>query len=146
MPLQLQRLLLAFAIVIGAMLVFKHFMTPDTWGEYGHYRGAALDEIADKEVKFVQMDDCAMCHDSIAEFKDQGEHARLQCELCHGPGYKHIEDETNQLTIPEGRGLCLRCHEMNPARPKDVIKQIVDADHNADEDCITCHNPHSPWQ
>jgi len=145
MPLQLQRLLLVFAVFIGIMLGLKYFLTPESWREYGPYRGNAIREIGAKDIKFVQMDDCAMCHDSIAELKNQGEHISIQCEICHGPGYMHIEDETNPMEIIEGRALCLRCHALNPARPQNVIKQIDDAEHNAEEDCITCHNPHQPW-
>ena len=145
MPLQLKRLLLVFALIIASMLAMKYFLTPESWREFGPYRGNAIKEIADKEVKFVQMDDCAMCHDSIAELKNGGVHVSLQCELCHGPGYKHIEDETIEMEIPEDGQFCIRCHEKNAARPQDVIKQVDAVEHSEGEECITCHNPHQPW-
>ena len=145
MPLQLQRLLIVFAVLIGIMFGLKYFLTPESWREFGPYRGDALDEISAMDIKYVQMDDCAMCHDSIAELKNGGEHLSIQCEMCHGPGFNHIEDETSPMEMPEGREFCLRCHTVNPARPQDVIKQIDPAEHNADEECITCHNPHQPW-
>lgn len=145
MPLQLKRLLLVFAVFIGIMLALKYFLTPESWREYGPYRGNAITEIGDQELKFVQMDDCAMCHDSIAELKNGGLHATLQCELCHGPGYKHIADETNAMEIPEEGQFCVRCHEKNAARPSDVIKQVDPLEHSEGEECITCHNPHQPW-
>lgn len=145
MPIQIRRLMLVFAIFIGIMLALKYFLTPESWREYGPYRGNAITEIADQDIKFVQMDDCAMCHDSIAELKDQGLHIALQCEICHGPGYQHVEDETVQMEIPDGRQFCLQCHTKTAARPENIIKQIVDAEHNEGEECITCHNPHEPW-
>lgn len=145
MPVQLKRLLLVFALLIVSMLAMKYFLTPESWREYGAYRGNALKEISSAEAKFVQMDDCAACHDSIADLKNQGVHATLQCEICHGPGYKHIEDETIQMEIPEEGQFCLRCHEENTARPKDIIKQVDAVEHSEGEDCITCHNPHQPW-
>jgi len=145
MPLQLKRLLLVFALLIGSMLAMKYFLTPESWREFGPYRGDAITEIRDKEVKFVQMDDCAMCHDSIAELKNGGVHVSLQCELCHGPGYKHIEDETIDMEIPEDGQFCIRCHEKNAARPQDVIKQVDAVEHSEGEECIICHNPHQPW-
>ncbi len=72
MPVQVKRLMLAFAIFIGMMLVLKYYLTPDSWREYGPYRGNALKEISAKEAKYVQIETCAMCHDSIAEIKTPG--------------------------------------------------------------------------
>ena len=146
MPIQLKRLLLAFAFFVGIMLVLKYFLTPESWREYGAYRGNALIEISDKEAKFVQTETCAMCHDSIAELKTQGLHKTIECEICHGPGYKHVEDdEINKMMIPEGSSLCMRCHTKNTASPQNVIKQIDAVEHSEGEECINCHNPHEPW-
>jgi len=145
MPLQVKRLLLAFAVFIGIMLVLKYLLTPESWREYGPYRGNALIEIADKEAKYVQMETCAMCHDSIAEIKTQGSHQSIQCEICHGPGYKHADDpENNNMELNHDRQFCLRCHTKNAASPKNIIKQIDAVEHNEGEECITCHNPHQP--
>lgn len=145
MPIQVKRLLLAFAIFIGMMLVLKYYLTPESWREYGPYRGNALKEISSKEAKYVQMETCAMCHDSIAEIKIQGMHKSIQCETCHGPGFKHADDpENNDLEIHQDRQFCLRCHTKNAASPQNVIKQIDAVEHNEGEECITCHNPHQP--
>jgi len=146
MPLQVKRLLILFAIILVAMLILKYLLTPDSWREYGPYRGDALTEIADQEAKFVESGTCAMCHDSIAELRNIGLHKSLQCELCHGPGYKHSEDDENQrMEIPEGNDYCLKCHELNAARSQNIIKQIDAIEHTEDDDCIVCHNPHEPW-
>lgn len=146
MPDQVKRLLQVFAVFILLMLGLKYFLTPDSWREYGAYRGNALIEIADKEAKYVDMETCAMCHDSIAELKTQGFHKSIQCELCHGPGYKHIEDEENVgMDIPEDDQFCMKCHTINAASPRDVIKQIDAVEHSEGEKCINCHNPHEPW-
>lgn len=145
MPVQVKRLLVVFAFFIAISVSLKYFLTPESFGEYGHYRGKALEEIANQTVKFNQMDDCAMCHDSIAELKSSGLHTSLQCEVCHGPGYKHIENEENRMEIPEEGHFCMRCHTINAASPEKVIKQIDAITHAEGEDCITCHNPHQPW-
>ncbi len=145
MPVQVKRLLIVFAVFIGLMIGLKVIFTPESWREYGPYRGYALTEIADKEAKYVQMETCVMCHDSIGELKDQGKHINLQCELCHGPGYKHIEDESVDMLIPEDDQFCIRCHAINAARPQDIIKQIDAEEHSEGEACIMCHNPHQPW-
>ena len=135
-----------FTVFIAISITLIYFLTPESFGEYGHYRGKALVEIAGKEAKYVQMDDCAMCHDSIAELKSSGMHALLQCEVCHGPGYKHIEDdENNRMEIAADGQFCMQCHTINAASPKKVIKQIDAVEHAEGEDCITCHNPHQPW-
>ena len=142
----IRRLIIAFALFIGIMLVLVHYLTPDSWNEYGFYRGKALEEIADQTPRYMQKETCAMCHDSIAEFKNQGRHISLQCEICHGEGHQHVDDpEANQMEINGDMSLCLRCHLINPARPEDVIKQIDPVEHGEGEDCITCHNPHQPW-
>jgi|TARA_B100001971_G_C18205272_1_gene547171 hypothetical protein len=144
MPVQVKRLLIVFAVFIGLMIGLKVIFTPESWREYGAYRGYALTEIADKEAKYVQMETCVMCHDSIGELKDQGMHINLQCELCHGPGYIHIEDENVDMLIPEDDQFCVRCHAINAARPQDIIKQIDAEEHSEGEECIMCHNPHQP--
>ena len=145
MPVQIKRLLLAFAIFIGIMLVLKYLLTPESWREYGAYRGNALKEIAARDAKYVQVETCAMCHDSIAEVKTQGVHISIQCETCHGPGYKHADDpENNDLEIHQDRQFCLRCHTKNAASPQNIIKQIDAVEHYEGEECITCHNPHQP--
>ena len=145
MPVQIQRLLIAFAIFIGLMLVLKYFLTPESWREYGPYRGNALKEIAAQNPKFVQMETCIMCHDSIGALKDQGFHKNLECEICHGVGYEHADDpEAYPLEIMKDGHICLRCHSKNPARPADIIKQVDAAEHCENEDCLTCHNPHQP--
>jgi hypothetical protein len=144
MPVQVKRLLLAFAIFIVMMLVLKYYLTPESWREYGPYRGKALTEISDRTVTYVQMETCAMCHDSIAEIKTQSMHKSIQCEVCHGPGNMHADDpDNNKMELLSGP-FCLRCHTKNAARPENIIKQIDAAEHNVGEECLTCHNPHQP--
>lgn len=149
MPVQIKRLILVFAVFIGIMLVLKYLLTPESWREYGPYRGNALREIAAQDIKYMQMETCEMCHDSIASLKSEGVHKSLQCEVCHGPGYLHADDENepenNDMQIPEDGQFCMRCHTKNPASPKNIIKQIDAAEHSEGEDCINCHNPHQPW-
>ena len=145
MSIQVKRLLIAFALVIGLWVLVKYLLTPESWGEIGPYRSKAVEEIADHQAKYIEMETCEMCHDSIAGMKNNGEHKLIQCETCHGPGYKHIDDpENNEMEIGEGREFCTTCHARNPARP-DIIKQVDAIEHNKGEVCITCHNPHSPW-
>ena len=145
MPVQIQRLLIAFVIFIGLMLALKYILTPESWREYGPYRGKALTEISGTGVKYVQTEICAMCHDSIAALKEQSVHKSIECEICHSFGYKHADEpEINDLEIHKERQFCLRCHTKNLASPADIIKQIDAIEHYDGEEWITCHNPHQP--
>ena len=146
MPVQVKRLIMAFAFFIVLMLVVRYFLKPDSWGDLGPYRSLALKEIAGKEPKYVDSESCTMCHDSIANLKSGGEHKTVNCQTCHGPGYRHInEPEKENIEKPEGREFCVRCHAKNAARPQNIIKQVDAIEHNKGEICISCHNPHKPW-
>ncbi len=147
MPIHVKRLILVFALFVGIMIVLIQLLTPKSFKQFGHYRGDALKEIADKEPKYVGSQTCAMCHDSLSTVKDSSFHKSINCETCHGPGNKHAEDPVlNKIEKPVGRAFCIRCHAKNPARPEKIIKQINAIEHNKGEVCITCHNPHNPWQ
>lgn len=145
MPVQLRRILLVFAFFIALMLILRYFLKPKTFGELGHYRASALVDIAAKEPKFINTDDCAMCHDSIAKMKGDGNHKQINCQTCHGSGNKHVnEPEKNEMIRSKERAFCIKCHEKNAARPKNIIKQVDAAEHNKGEECVSCHNPHKP--
>lgn len=147
MPLQIKRILLVFVVLVIGMLILKFLLTPDSWREHGPYRGAALGEIANQQMKYFGDNDCLMCHDSIAEMYIKGPHSTVQCEVCHGPGYLHIDDQDEyHMEIPSDNNLCLKCHRYNSAKPKNIIKQIDPVEHAEEEDCINCHNPHLPWE
>ena len=66
MPQQLYRLGVAFALVLVALVAARYFLVPDTFGELGHYRAAALDSIAAHAKKYAGHQECALCHGDIA--------------------------------------------------------------------------------
>jgi len=147
MPQQLKHLVIAFAIVIGLFLVARHFLIPDSFGETGHYRFKALEENASLEAKYMGEESCSDCHDDMASLKAEGLHDVLTCEACHGPGYLHVASgEAKDILVPSGREFCGKCHAMNVARPDDHIMQIDIKEHNIENNCVECHNPHEPWQ
>ena len=148
MPAQLKRLIPLFVIFIGLFLVIRHLLIPDTFGQYGHYRGDALIDNAEKEVIYASKETCIDCHSDIGEMLESDMHAGISCLACHGPGLKHVDSmEKEDIYVPSGRDFCGRCHSINPARSTNTIIQVDIKEHNSDRnDCIDCHNPHQVWE
>jgi hypothetical protein len=146
-PPQLIRLALAFAIFISLFLLLRNFLVPDTFGQYGHYRGASLIENAQNEIHYAGQQACFECHQNVEDLKAQDVHSEIHCETCHGPGQKHSEKgDTTGYVRPAGREFCGICHVMNAAKQKNAIIQIDLKEHYIEKQCIECHNPHKPWE
>src|ERR1035438_10517555 len=73
-----------FVLAFLVFLVVRHYVVPKSFGQYGHYRGAAMGEIAAHPVKFAGHDTCEGCHADVADAKKAGKHAHVNCEACHG--------------------------------------------------------------
>jgi len=139
------RVAFVFVAGVAAFVLLRAVLVPRSFGQYGHYRGNAITEIAAQPVKFAGHQACETCHSDVVAVKGQGKHAGVNCEACHGPLANHAEDPgTIQPPKLNTLVLCVRCHEENGARPKG-FPQIVAKEHNAGElPCETCHQPHSP--
>ena len=147
MPPQIKRLLLVFGIFILVFIIVRQLLVPPSFGEFGHYRGKSLIENMDKPLAYAGSDSCMRCHAENAAMKDTSVHASLKCEVCHGPCLQHVlhpKDVKPQKPIT--REFCGLCHSKNAARNKDVIPQIDLKEHNTDQKCVECHNPHNPWK
>jgi hypothetical protein len=145
-PPQLKRLGLAFAIFISAFLILRHFLVPKTFGQYGFYRGASLEENEQIPVKYAGQKVCFDCHQDIEDLKQQDVHSDISCETCHGPGKKHSENgDITILEKPVSRESCGICHSKNAAKQQNAIYQVNLKEHNVNKKCIECHNPHQPW-
>lgn len=146
-PPQLKRLFLAFAIFISAFLILRHLLVPKSFGQYGFYRGAALEEIAQMPFKYAGQKACLECHQDIENLKQQDVHSEISCETCHGPGQKHSENgDTTLLEMSVSRESCGLCHSKNAAKKKEAVFQVDLKEHNNKKKCIECHNPHKPWE
>jgi hypothetical protein len=146
-PPQLKRLGLAFAIFITAFLILRHFLIPESFGQFGFYRGASLDEISQNPLKFAGQKMCLECHQDIDDLKQQDVHSDVNCESCHGPGQKHSENgDTTLLDLSVSRESCGICHSKNAAKKKEAVFQVNLKEHNVGKKCIECHNPHRPWE
>ena len=138
------RMAAVFAVGIVLFLVLRSIFVPKTFGQYGHYRAAAIADVASKPVMFAGHQACESCHTDVLEVKSKGVHAHVACESCHGPLAKHADDPTAlQPQKIDVAVLCVRCHEANIAKPK-TFPQVVSADHSGGVVCDTCHKPHSP--
>ncbi len=147
MPPQITRLALAFAIFICLFWAARYFFKPDTFGEKGPYRAAALIDNAQLEIHFSGQDACFECHQDIQDLKLTDLHSEIHCETCHGPGQEHVLSSLPEDIIkPSDRKFCGSCHLLNAARLKDAVNQVDLKTHNIDKNCIECHNPHQPWE
>jgi hypothetical protein len=138
------RLAAVFAVGGVAFIGVRAFLVPKSFGQYGHYRGNAIAEIAARPVNFAGHQACEDCHADVLEKKMGGKHVHVNCEACHGPQAKHAEDPGSvQPAKLDTAVLCVRCHEANLAKPK-TFPQVVSADHANGLACDNCHQPHSP--
>ena len=146
-PPQIPRLALAFALFISLFLVVRHFLIPDTFGKYGPYRAATLNDYTQLEISYSGQQACFECHQDVEDLKAQDVHSTIHCETCHGPGQKHVvSSDTADIFRPKGREFCGKCHQLNAAKQKDAINQIDLNKHNIGKNCTECHNPHQPWE
>ena len=142
-------------VVLIVMVLGRSLFVPDTWGEFGPYRGAAVAEHRDKPIRHGGNDSCAMCHDVESADHIAGAHATVKCELCHGPVAAHVDLEEGELLaempIRRSRDLCELCHRRLEARPSDfpqvnVREHVIEnGGELTDDACFACHDPHSPF-
>jgi uncharacterized CHY-type Zn-finger protein len=133
-----------FVLAFLVFLVVRHYVVPKSFGEYGHYRGAAIGEIAALPIHYAGHETCETCHADVLDVKKAGKHAHVNCEACHGPLAKHADDPASMTPVlPDTAVLCARCHTASAAKPKG-FPQVVPEDHSSGLPCNTCHKPHSP--
>ncbi len=163
MPQHILRLVLLMVAFAVAAYGAKRYFTVDSFYEFGHYQGKSVAEIASDKPKFKGTAYCSTCHaPQFAEWSD-GVHNSVdvgkvvKCEVCHGPGgerevrgmFEHSpvgpdHPKDMKMVVPaDSRQLCTLCHERMTGRPLQQ-RQIVVADHAGTQQCIVCHNPHSP--
>lgn len=144
MPQQVSRLLMVFVVAFAGFLVMRSLLVPETFGDIGHYRAAAIDSNLAREKKYAGHEQCALCHSSIAEARLASNHSGVRCEVCHGPAAAHIAAPMDvKPEIVRERDACTLCHEYSPSRPSG-FPQIDPAVHNPVTRCIVCHSPHEP--
>jgi len=142
MPPQLIRLVLLTIGIVCVYFTARYFLTPDSFGQYGHYRGKALAEIAAREPYWAGRRACDKCHDKVVQKLAQAEHQGLSCETCHGPSQAHVESP--EVKLPKmSYDKCVRCHAASPSRPQWLHQINLDTHYTGDV-CTECHDPHQP--
>lgn len=132
-------------LVLGLLFLgIRAFMVPSSFGKYGHYRGAAINEVAALPVSYAGHGTCETCHTDVFEKKHAGKHTGVACEACHGPQAKHANDPISIVPPrPDAGVLCAQCHEASAAKPKS-FPQVMTKEHSFGLVCTACHDPHSP--
>ena len=143
-PEQIIRLVIILIIIIAVFIYVRATFVPEDFGELGHYRTSAIDEIIEQQIKYAGQEICIDCHDDVTDEKTLGNHQNVSCEVCHGPAAEHADAPDEFVpSAPRKRNYCPVCHEYLPSRPTG-FPQIISASHNPIKPCITCHDPHSP--
>ncbi len=157
-------LIRGWAVLLVVIMVYvggRSLFMPEGFGEYGHYRAGALEEIADQEPLFQGREICYECHDDIVDLVKKDTHHSVSCGDCHGPALKHvayqsgeddegITEEDAALPKNKDRSLCLFCHRRLRGKPR-FFPQIDQESHytflklkDRSVDCVECHSPHEP--
>ncbi len=133
-------------LVLASFALVQQISVPESFGQYGYYRGDSVSEWADMEVAFAdESTSCAACHTDRFNNIKTTTHKGLNCQTCHGPAEKHAKDPGgSKPTIEASREFCGTCHFQVQGRPETAVKQ-VNLDHNGQVNCVQCHPAHAPW-
>ena len=142
-------------LVLGliALVLGRSVFIPETWGDYGSYRGANVAEQSAVPLQHGGNASCRECHPDEFETVTEGSHGSLACESCHAPLALHVADGDKVADMPMRLEavLCLNCHLLMDARPASQ-PQINPRQHVEEQDaeysetvCFECHEPHEPF-
>lgn len=146
------RAAVVLAVVIITIVLGRFLFVPETWGQFGAYRGANVAEQMAEPVRHSGRESCVSCHEEQYDDVMSAGHAAVSCELCHAPLAGHVRNEEKTADMPVHRDieLCLLCHRELGARPhgfpqiqpKRHIEENEGEFH--DEACFDCHEAHYP--
>lgn len=141
------RLFFSFIVFVSVFILIQQYLTPDSFGKYGHYRANAIDDIKMKTIYYKGEKKCTTCHQDIYDLKFSDLHSDVSCESCHTPKIDANTDCEVEPPIVKGSlEFCGVCHGVNPARLISGFPQLDFKEHKGDQNCIECHNPHAPWE
>jgi cytochrome c553 len=153
MPKHIVRLLVLIAVLAIVAIAAKKFLTPDSFYQYGHYRGNAVAEIASKVPKLQGSASCQSCHKEVYAAWAAGIHRKAtkndvvqgvvvkngpNCEVCHtGPAGNHPSKEAMPLSIEDKVTTITHKHIDHPA---DVPgRNLLLSPEDMRGICLNCH-------
>lgn len=136
---------------VALLLTARAIIVPDDFGvngesfTYNFHRAGSVDDWKGFKVKYRGKEYCRECHEEKVEENLASPHSVIQCENCHGPAVDHPENP-ELLPTESTRLLCLRCHATlpYPQSNRAEMPSVSPEEHNPDENCVECHNPHNP--
>jgi hypothetical protein len=134
-------------LFLGGLVLFvvaRSQLVPATFGQEGHYRARAVDDIRAKTPVHAGQAACAECHTDIVETRAKARHKAIACESCHGPLGSHADGSNPEKPkLPVATPLCTHCHAANTGKSKRYPTVDI-KEHAGGESCTTCHKPHDP--
>lgn len=147
MPKLIFRLFLTFIVFVGIFILIQHFLKPDSFGKYGHYRANSMDDNKMRTFYYKGEATCTECHQDIFDQKALDVHDAVRCESCHSPKIAGTIDCKVKPPIVKGTiEFCAQCHATNTGRLEKGVPQLDFKEHYEKQNCIECHNPHAPWE
>ena len=154
MPKHIRRLITLLVILAVIFIGGKIIFHPKSFGVYGHYRAASVEEIAAANPTYLNPDSFSADYPKEYETWSTGIHKVVKCQICHIAVGNSLNtasfsadtphSATMALPMPsDSRKLCVKCHEKIAGRP-DFMPQIEVTSHAGERQCTACHNPHSP--
>jgi hypothetical protein len=131
-------------------LTVRYLLVPETFGEYGYYRAAAMDDEKAIQPRHVGRAACLECHDDIAAIHAKDVHSSVECETCHGIGDKHVKDSSSPMSPADTREDCLVCHRQMDSRPGSFPQVDLEKHYkfvgvkDPSIACVKCHSGHEP--
>jgi predicted CXXCH cytochrome family protein len=132
-------------VVFAAFVLPRLLDNPPALQDYGFYPKSPEENArvwASQPLRYADPAECSSCHETNYVKWQQSSHGNVLCENCHGPGVAHIEENV-KLSVNTSPELCLQCHGQAVGRRAD-FPQIDPAAHAGGQQCVTCHDPHSP--
>ena len=154
MPKHIVRLLTLIAVVAVVAFTAKHFLVPESFYQYGHYRGNAVAEIAAKVPKLQGSASCQTCHQAVYAEWTAGIHRKAtkdgvvqgvvvkygpNCEVCHtGPAGNHPSKEAMPLSLEDKVTTITHLdHKVHPANVPG--RNLMLSPEEMRNLCLNCH-------
>ncbi len=144
------RLVMIIGALVAVFALVRSFLIPESFGTYGHYRGANLAEQMEMPLVHMESAFCMDCHQEQHTDWRSGNHRTVNCEVCHGHWEIH-NGNLKTMTAVKGNDACLLCHQALTGRPASLSQVKSLALHLAEKEksgtdaqtCVECHDPHT---